>query len=76
MERLRYLERVRRLAQEVLFSSVTESCMNLALGTVVSFSHHPTPTPCAYTDMAQKLYTAFEILLSDSSMRKSWPREA
>lgn len=73
MERLRDLERVSRLAQEMLFSSVPESCMNLALGTAVSFSHLPTPTSCAYIDMAQKPYTALEILLSDSSVRKPRP---
>lgn len=54
-ESKRYEENEPRLAQEVLFSLVTEeSCMNLALGNAVSFSHHPMPTPYAYIDMAQK----------------------
>lgn len=53
--RVRDMKRLSQLAQEVLFSLVTEeSCMNLALGNAVSFSHHPMPTPYAYIDMAQK----------------------
>lgn len=53
MERVRDLKRLSRLAQEVLFSLVTEeSCMNLTLGNALSFSHHPMPTPYAYIDMA------------------------